>query len=168
MLIRELNNEIDLTYKVDYIFTDREGQEIKEQDEVLVEHFMDVYVNDILTMKLVCIPQHLSELVLGRLLTEGIICSTDDVETLFVSEDGTRSRVILKNNPKNVKADFVETTQSCCTGNHIMNNYFTKYDELKQVTAIEWKKEWIFKLADRFAAGMPIHEKTFSTHSAFL
>ena len=41
---------------------------------------MDVYVNERLTMKLVCIPQHLAELVLGRLFTEGIISSADDVD----------------------------------------------------------------------------------------
>ena len=28
------------------------------------EHMMDVYINDHLTMKLVCLPQHLTELVL--------------------------------------------------------------------------------------------------------
>ena len=41
---------------------------------------MDVYINDHLTMKLVCLPQHLTELVLGRLLTEQIITSSEDVD----------------------------------------------------------------------------------------
>ena len=38
---------------------------MKKQEPILVEHMMDVYVNERLTMKLVCIPQHLAELVLG-------------------------------------------------------------------------------------------------------
>ena len=43
-------------------------EEPSEQVEatVAVEHFMDVYVNDLLTMKLVCSPCALPELVLGR------------------------------------------------------------------------------------------------------
>lgn len=49
------------------------------------EHMMDVYINDHLTMKLVCLPQHLTELVLGRLLTEQIITSSEDVDHITLS-----------------------------------------------------------------------------------
>ena len=59
---------------------------------------MDVYVNERLTMKLVCIPQHLTELVLGRLFTEGIISSAEDVEQIYICEFGKRARVILSKN----------------------------------------------------------------------
>ena len=31
-----------------------------------------------------------------------------------------------------------------------------------------WRSEWVFTLARRFQAGMPLHDGTFSTHSAFL
>ena len=52
------------------------------------EHMMDVYINDHLTMKLVCLPQHLTELVLGRLLTEQIITSSEDVDHIYIFEYG--------------------------------------------------------------------------------
>lgn len=168
MIIKELYNEFNLTSLVEYSYVDRDGQEIKKEDEVLSEHLIEVYVNEILTMKLVCIPQYLTELVLGRLLTEGIISSVEDVESVFIGENGMSANVLLTDSSKAEKSDFVETTQSCCTSNHILNDYFHKKGEVQPVNPIEWKEEWIFKLADKFAAGMPIHEKTFSTHSAFL
>jgi FdhD/NarQ family. len=60
------------------------------------EHMMDVYINDHLTMKLVCLPQHLTELVLGRLLTEQIITSSEDVDHIYICEYGKRAKVLFK------------------------------------------------------------------------
>ena len=66
------------------------------------EHMMDVYINDHLTMKLVCLPQHLTELVLGRLLTEQIITSSifTDVDHIYICEYGKRAKVYLKNSAR--------------------------------------------------------------------
>lgn len=58
------------------------------------EHMMDVYINDHLTMKLVCLPQHLTELVLGRLLTEQIITSSEDVDHIYICEYGNVQKSI--------------------------------------------------------------------------
>ena len=72
-------------------------EEPSEQVEatVAVEHFMDVYVNDLLTMKLVCSPCALPELVLGRLYSEGMITSLADVTQLYLCQYGSRARVTL-------------------------------------------------------------------------
>lgn len=40
---------------------------------VLVEHAMEVTVNTVPTMRVVCTPDHLVDLVVGRLYTEGIV-----------------------------------------------------------------------------------------------
>ena len=73
------------------------GNEAAAQAEstVAVEHLMDVYVNETLTMKLVCSPSALPELVLGRLYSEGIIESTEDVTELYICQYGSRARVML-------------------------------------------------------------------------
>ena len=87
---------------------------------------MDVYINDHLTMKLVCLPQHLTELVLGRLLTEQIITSSEDVDHIYICEYGKRAKVYLKNSARNTQSSsdaFVEVTPTCCTGNHILNDF---------------------------------------------
>lgn len=79
MKINEQYHNLNLLENVTYEFLGRDGETHEETEPILVEHMMDVYVNERLTMKLVCIPQHLTELVLGRLFTEGIISSAEDV-----------------------------------------------------------------------------------------
>lgn len=68
------------------------------------EHMMDVYINDHLTMKLVCLPQHLTELVLGRLLTEQIITYSEDVDHIYICEYGKRAKVYLKNSARSTQS----------------------------------------------------------------
>ena len=132
---------------------------------------MDVYINDHLTMKLVCLPQHLTELVLGRLLTEQIITSSEDVDHIYICEYGKRAKVYLKNSARSTQSSsdaFVEVTPTCCTGNHILNDYFVTSKEPQSLTPIFWKPEWIFHMADAFADGSPLHGITFATHSCIL
>ena len=99
MKINEQYHNLNLLENVTYEFLGRDGETHEETEPILVEHMMDVYVNERLTMKLVCIPQHLTELVLGRLFTEGIISSAEDVEQIYICEFGKRARVILSKNP---------------------------------------------------------------------
>lgn len=146
------------------------GYPAKKSGVLLGEHLMNVYINDRLTMKLVCIPEYLPELVTGRLLTEGIIRTAGDVKAIHIREYGTHARVYLNGTvPKNdISDDFVELTSTSCTSNHILNNDFQACPDLCPVTPIPWKVSWIFSLADRFAEGMPLHRETWCTHSCFL
>ena len=148
----------------------RGGEIQKAKSMALQEHVIDVYVNAVLTMKLVCTPEYLTELVLGRLLTEGIISSAEDVRTVYVCQYGKRARVFLKEKelPEKLKAGYVELTPTCCTGNHILNDYFVSAGELEQVQPIPWKSEWIFALAEQFAKDTALHKSTMATHSCFL
>lgn len=177
MYINELYDKLPLLSAETYTYIGRDGDCHTESEPVLTEHILDVYLNNRLTMKLVCIPQYLTELVLGRLLTEGILEDASDVEQIYICEHGRRARVVLreKKPEKAISRDcesdrepFTELTPSCCTGNHILNDYFLTGKPVKPVTPISWKAEQVFDLADRFHAGMPLHGQTWATHSCFL
>ena len=192
MYINEQYHDLPLLSQETYTYIGREGERRTDSEPVLEEHVIDVYINDQLTMKLICIPQFLTELVLGRLLTEGIIETVKDVEQIYICEHGLRARVMLRGNkgenetlqapvtdshPQTGRValdggasqeSFTEITPSCCTGNHILNDYFLTQKEVKPVVPIPWKASQIFDLADRFHAGMPLHGQTFATHSCFL
>ena len=172
MKINEQYHNLNLLENVTYEFLGRDGETHEETEPILVEHMMDVYVNERLTMKLVCIPEHLAELVLGRLFTEGIISSADDVDQIYICEFGKRARVILSKNksgqPHEENEDYVAPTPTCCTGNRVLNDYFITDQPMMPVTPIPWKKQWIFELADCFANGTPLHSQTWATHSCFL
>ena len=127
---------------------------------MLNEHVIDVYVNDRLTMKLICLPQHLAELVLGRLLTETLITSADDMEHIYICEYGRRAKVYLKQTAGadvSTSDSYVEITPTCCTCNHILNNYFISAREPEILTPIHWEPKWIFHMAMKvIQAGIPI------------
>lgn len=92
MHINEQYHDLPLLETKAYQFIGRDGQNFSTEEQVLNEHLLDVYINDRLTMKLICLPQHLTELVLGRLLTEHIIRSVDDIEQIYICEYGKRSQ----------------------------------------------------------------------------
>ena len=125
MYLNEQYHDLPLLETKEYQFISRDGQLVSKQEQILKEHLIDVYLNDHLTMKLVCLPQYLTELVLGRLLTEHIIKSVNDIEQIYICEYGKRAKVYLKQHPDTVPDNsFVEITPTCCTGNHILNDYF--------------------------------------------
>lgn len=145
------------------------GEALDEECVVLVEHNLDVYVNEVLTMRVVCTPDHLVDLVAGRLFSEGIIESAADIESVYVCEYGTRARVTLAARV----ADFsrrgsVEVVPTCCTGNHVYNRYFSTDDAPDKVVPIAWKSSWVFAAAAAFSQDSPLHRRTYGTHSCYL
>lgn len=171
MYINEQYHELPLLKTKTFQYIGRDGYTHTTEEQVLTEHLMDVYVNDRLTMKLICLPCHLAELVLGRLLTEHIISSAEEVEHIYICEYGRRAKVYLKKQTAHsaqTEEPYVELTPTCCTGNHILNDYFVSLQEPIPVRPISWKPEWIFHMADTFADGMPLHGITFATHSCLL
>jgi FdhD protein len=172
MTIRELYTEFqpETIKEIEYEAIGRDGQTAIKTRSVLVEHALDVYINTVHTMKLICIPTQLTELVLGRLLTEGIISSISEVEDIYICRYGKQAYVTLADKEDSAydSSDYVETTPSCCTGNRILNDYFVNDLPLKKIDPIDWKADWIYALSERFEEGMPLHSETGATHSCFL
>lgn len=209
MTIENQLGEVEMAYALPVTVHDAEGSHQVER-ETLYEHLMDVYINERLTMKLICTPEYLPELVLGRMLTEGIITGTDDVRMIYVCRYGSRARVLLNRTEKNDEAQkktntiqntgiverldavqntgisenldetvpdpdarhqesYIETTPSCCTGNHILNDYFTHDIPLYPIKiALPVHNEDIQNLFMEFKKDSPLHKKTHATHSAML
>lgn len=122
----------------------RDQKQYSETEAVLTEHSLEVVVNRTYSMSFVCLPQYLTELVIGHLATEGIISSIHEIEQVIFNESGTYAEILLT---------------------HPLPDIPTP---LSPVKPIPWKNDWIFSLADRFANGMPLHSQTFATHSCFL
>ncbi|XCP83945.1 formate dehydrogenase accessory sulfurtransferase FdhD [Roseburia hominis] len=167
MYINEQYENLELTENEDTtcIFRDKHAEASKET--VLAEHLLEVYLNERLTMKLVCTPEHLTELVLGRLFSEGMINDTDEVESIYICKYGTRAKVMLRNTSPALQVQQVETTPTCCTGNRVLYEPVSD-NPLHVMDFASWQAEWIFMLADKFSEGTPLHRKTWATHSCFL
>ncbi len=146
----------------------QEVDALPEEDSLLVEHLLEVYINERLTYKLVCSPIMLPEMVLGRMLTEGVIKSTRQVDLIYFCKEGLRARVFL--NKEAVKKDgpMVETVASCCTGNRTLSDLFADQGLPPQLSPIPYELEWIYRLSGAINSSTPLYAATHSAHSCVL
>lgn len=154
--------EIKLLEDQSFTYIGRDGAVEERSEAVLAEHSVSIFINEAPAGKVTCIPEHLDALVLGRLLTEGIISSMADVAALAVSEAGDEVRISIKGEIGSLP------DQPLLRGNHTGNDGYAVAEKMPCVVPVEWKPEWIFALADHFAAGTPLHEITWATHSCIL
>lgn len=147
------------------------GEAAKADEAVLLlEHTLDIYINEVLTMKLICTADHLTELVLGRLLSEGIIRSMQDIEALYICESGHRAKVFLteKTAAASRGNTYVETTPTCCTDNRTLNDSFVFKEELSPLSPGSWTAKEVTLCAEHFDQDSPLHEDTLFTHVCYL
>lgn len=167
MEIKNLYKEKQNTTVENCLIKTNENKTINSNNELLVEHYITVYLNEKQLMTLVCTGSNLVELVVGRLISENIINKIDDIEKIYICEYGQRARVYLKNDI-NPFSDLIESNdvQSCCSDN---KSYFKNKkvpDRLNK--KIEVTDDDVFFLAKTFSSDSKIHKTTSGTHSAYL
>lgn len=133
-------------------------------DEILPhEHYLSVIINGNNAYKIVCTRSMLLELVVGRMLTDGLIATVDDVEYICLSDDGTCAEVRLPW----VKIDMHPCTKLVLTSltTPVLT---TNKEKLPKLDPITFQPEWVYALAGYLNTDMPLYNKTRSTHGAFL
>lgn len=138
-----------LTGEIIYNCIKRTGESNEEHSVLIREHAMDIYIGGEFYTSVVCTDEWLSELVIGRLICDGMIRSVDEVKTLVIAED--RSVVDVE---MSEAAEELDSVAGASGGSF--------------AEGVWYPDEWLFAMADTMAAGMPLHEKTWSTHSCFL
>ena len=137
--------DVNLVEEQDYVCMKRNGESSEEHGVLLKEHAMDIYTDGEFYTTVVCTEEWLFELVLGRLLCDGMITSMDEVKSLKMVEDHSVVDVEL----------FQKETWN-----------LSESDSSERLQ-ISYPDEWIFHMADAMAVGMPLHEQTWSTHSSW-
>lgn len=135
---------------------------------VLVEHSVKIYLNGEPTLRMVCTPEHLVDLAIGHLYTEGIIEGVDDVDEVLVNEEGTCVSVHLSC----VRSDFSHYGKKLMrvdtTGNDPHDFCSVEAKVPDKVKPIEWEASWVFTAAQMFAYDSPLHRSTTGTHSCYV
>lgn len=140
--------------------------------EILREHRLELVVNERTIARLVCTPGDLENLVVGRLITEGIVSAAAEIEQIRLCESGNRARVFLNRDVAFCSAQEEEPT--CCTDNRVLLQPAEKAGRLLPRTAegesrrTVWKPEWIFAMADAFAEDFRLHKRTGGIHGCML
>ena len=149
------------TYRASGVFCEEELPLQREQ-------LLDVFVNDILTMRVGCSEGSLVELVVGRLYTEGLIAGLDEIDCMSVCDHSMRADVYLKDREADLSRRHVETVPTCCTMNRTLNDYFGTGEALRPVQPIAWSPEWVLDAARDFRRDTPMHRATGGAHSCRL
>ena len=127
---------------------------------LIQEHETEIFVNGELLAKLVCTAEHLAEMALGHLISEGVFRSADDMDVLTVSPDGRR-------------VDVSGRTASCGEAGGTLTVGGNSAVRLSCGSAEDRPAEDFLQrlaraAAERFSKDMPLHKETRSTHCAFL
>ena len=144
------------------------GQSFRYPDDLVAEHTMEIYLNDTPVYEVVCSPTDLSELVLGRLISDGVIQGTDEVELLYLCENGLRAKVYLPKWEPATEHPGVEQVSTCCTGNRTIADLFRNQTPPRHLRPIAYEQRWIFRLAEAMKEDMPLYAATHGTHSCLL
>ena len=139
--------QINTTENISWNVMKADGAVCKMTDEIVVEHNIEVSVNGVRAFILTCTPEHLRELVVGRLFTERIIDGVDDIERLFICGEGNIGEVILKDSVK---------------------EYLPGAGELSVLPEVQLDPKNVFELAERFSEDGRLHKSTSGTHSCYI
>lgn len=130
------------------------------------EHAAAIYVNEHPAFRVVCTPEQLPQLALGRLLTEGWITSAQEVEQIAVCAEGLKISVYL-DHPLTIRSAAMREVSSCCTDNLTLGSP-VELPPLRTVPQLELQPEWLDTLAAAMSAGLPLYRVTHAVHSCFV
>lgn len=132
---------------------------------VPVEHAAVLYVNEQPAFRVVCTPELLPQLALGRLLTEGWLSSVGEVEQIAVCAEGLKIQVYLRH-PLSARSAAAQEVSSCCTDNITLGSP-VELSPLRTVPRLELCPEWLDTLTTAMSAGLPLYRATRAVHSCF-
>lgn len=145
----------------------RDGMARSSACRVQAEHITRVIVDGKPLMEITCSPEHVDELVVGRLFSEGIVSEIDGIKELSVSDFGRTASVTLACKSKG-SATARLASEPCSTIDSTNGPVRSRTEGLSAVHPIPWSAEWIFSLADLLRRDTPMHRATMGTHSCFL
>lgn len=92
------------------------SNQIMEFEDAVAEEFpLTIYLNDVEFATLVCSPEHLEELVIGFLASEGVIRRFGDIEKMNMDERGGFCHILLADHiPTNHFIYSKRIISSCC------------------------------------------------------
>lgn len=130
------------------------------------EHAAAILVNEQPAFRVVCTPELLPQLALGRLLTEGWITAADEVERVAVCAQGLKISVQLCH-PLAAAEQAGQEVPSCCTDNLTLASP-VQLPPLAPVPQREIPAAWVDALADAMGQGLPLYRATHAVHSCLL
>lgn len=186
MQITDLSQTVSCSQKMTVRQYHQDGTVQEISKYILQENLLEVFMNEQLTLQMVCTACNLPALVVGHLYSEGMIESIEEIENIYICENATRAKVFL--NHSFARRDRVLEVRACdCGADGVLGRNLLSMekefvdgqdDDSKQEYFPEQARdeakddpatiEGAFRLIEEFAKESPLHEQTHGTHSAYL
>lgn len=150
----------------DYRLCRADGTEAVVRTSIQHEHRLSIVVNGQLAFTLVCTPQHMAELALGRLFGEGFIAGIGDVASLHSCQQGDVVKVRLVHDAPLRPAPAVAI--STCNAAREAHLARCGHQQLAPLPHTSFRRRWVFEAAAAFSKDTPMHKRTRGAHSCFL
>ena len=143
MIVTDKSVQLESVKKVNIRKVFPGGESNEENYTVVSEHTLQIILDNDDTIETVCTPENLLELVVGRLFTENLIASRDDIVQIIMNSDGSRADVTL-------------------------THTFAQFPEYQVLPDHSFCIQDVFAAAELFSEGSSIHRRTSGTHSCYL
>ncbi|MDX9917001.1 MAG: formate dehydrogenase accessory sulfurtransferase FdhD [Gudongella sp.] len=138
-------------------------------DEVITEYPLTIYLNDEELVTLLCSPDHLKELAVGFLLSEGFIDEVDEATSIDVFEDKGEIHVsTLIKRPLREKLMGKRTVTSGCGKGTSFYNVLDAVRSYRYKDSIEIMPKSVLQLMREFNQSSTLFKETGGTHGCAL
>jgi len=163
-----MNNTMQQTESRNIIRVDADGRRTQE-DLLIIEHALTITLNDRQFVTMLCSPSDLEALVLGFLLSEGIIQSLEDVESLSLSDDSSELKAYMKGDVTLSEELFSKRaiTSGCGRGS-IFYSILDALDFQEVSSQVKVSANSILRLANKLHSISSLFKSTGGAHSAAL
>jgi len=121
------------------VMMDYDGGERPDYDDVAVEDSLTLFVNDIRIATLIASPEQLKELCIGYLISEGVVSSFEEIQSIDVDDDKNEASIVVSS------FDQVELWQEVRSSGCIGMKWWTNEDV--RVDSAATLKRWSSKRA---------------------
>ncbi|MBO8162432.1 MAG: formate dehydrogenase accessory sulfurtransferase FdhD [Brevibacillus sp.] len=148
----------------------RNGLFAKEDEEIVTEYPLTIFVNDAEFATIVCTPSDLEEMVIGFLASEGVIRSHGDLKHLFIDTNNGFAYVDLHERLTVDQRFYTKRRITSCCGKSRQSFYF--FSDARTAKPVESAPDVTvldcIRLMNELQDGSLIHQSTGGVHNAAL
>lgn len=151
------------------IITYRQGSRQSQQDEVVKEMPVTIILNEQEIGTLICSPYAWEELVVGFLLSEGLLTRQEDIKELFCREQQGVVWVETSEDIPAIDTMLRRNFASCCGKGRPSLYFLNDSRQIKPVTSsAQFTVKQLFKFMKSMEQGAEIFRRTGAVHGAAL
>ncbi|GAA4711670.1 formate dehydrogenase accessory sulfurtransferase FdhD [Brevibacillus fulvus] len=148
----------------------RQGQFLQEDDVIVTEYPLTIFLNDEEFATVVCTPTNLEELVIGFLASEGAIRSYDEIKQVSIDTEQGFAYVDLQKQTQLQQSFYSKRRITSCCGKSRQSFYFFSDARTARPvqTSLKIGVAQCLRLMEQLQSASVIHQTTGGVHNAAL